>query len=252
MRLAHHVGDHGLIIEMLVDYAIRDIAIHAAASNLAAMNPHQRAQLAAGVRKLAPANPIADGVRLEKEVSLAFIERLFRAGKLDQLLKDLELAGPDVPENQQQLAREALKDPRTVRHLTDRLAAAYDRIIRDMGRPYAEAMQQLQAFAKESTQQHKKLKQDPKVNAADLLACMVAPGMSSAKTTEASMKIRHGMLLTAIAYADGGEQAAAKVTDPVTGNPFKITPVEGEPGWIELASTVTHGDKPITLRARIR
>lgn len=125
-------------------------------------------------------------------------------------------------------------------------------LLSDMGRPYAEAIQKLQAFEKESMEKQKKLEQDPKANAADLLACMVAPGMSSAKTTEASMKIRHGMLLAVIAYANGGEQAAAKVTDPVTGKPFKITPVDGEPGWVQLASTVTQGVKPVTLRARIR
>lgn len=87
---------------------------------------------------------------------------------------------------------------------------------------------------------------------ADVLWVLLMPALDSAKSVEASVTIRHAMLRAAIAYANEGSDAAAKVADPITGNPFEITSVEGEAGWIELASTVRHNGKPVTLRARIQ
>jgi len=68
LRLAHHVGDHGTtLVETLVDYAMRNIAIETAASDLGAMTRAQREQLARILKELQPPTESGEIVRRERE-----------------------------------------------------------------------------------------------------------------------------------------------------------------------------------------
>jgi len=248
--LAHHCSAGGTFIEILVGCSIRETAVDVAASHVAVMTPPQRAQLAADLRELPPPTSSVVGLRTEKSVGHAWFARLLRAGEFGRVARVFSADLDKDPEAK--LVAEALKDPETLKRVLERSAAALDRIIRDAGLPYAESMQKLEAFEKEIDQKRAKLSENPQANLADVLVCATMPRASGLRAIEAKAVIRQSMLLAALAYANDGSDAAAKVTDPIAGKPFRITPVEGKAGWIELASTVTRDGKPITLRARIQ
>ncbi|MBI1375390.1 MAG: hypothetical protein GC159_21965 [Phycisphaera sp.] len=245
--LGHHMADHGLLIEVLVGYATDAVAVDTGAAHLQVMSTKQHARFAEAIAKLPPLASTAEGMTREKAVFGGWFKRVAK----DVAVKDLlDMLGVGDAAQTKGLAK-ALADPKTLQAAIARFDAAYDTQIEAMRLPYAESIKRLAAIERQFGELSKQVKADPDGHAADAIVVALMPTATRVRTVEAKTVIRRAMLRAAIAYADGGADAAAKVADPVTGKAFEISPVGGQPGWIELKSTVLDNDKPVSLRARI-
>ncbi|MGF1578600.1 MAG: hypothetical protein ACFCD0_04480 [Gemmataceae bacterium] len=252
MKLAHHVGKGGLLIEILVEWGLRHIALKTAAADLAAMTPAQRKQLAANLQKLPPLPKTVTGTRMEKKAGYRSITYLLRAGKFEQVFG--YMTNPERGEKYIRAVNavaKALKNPATQKKAITEFEAIYDRTIQNAALPHFQSVKKLKALQDELQNKREKLLQNPKANATDYLACELTPRVLQIKISEASARIYQKMMLAAIAYANDGAEAASKIVDPITGKAFKITPIKGKSGWIELRSTITylHGE-PMLLEVR--
>ncbi len=252
MRLAHHVSDDGLLIDILVEWSIRRLVINAAAANLDKLTVEQRRRLAEDLAALPSMARTIDGIRAEKTISYEYMARLLRAGERQRVIKNTSITSEEDRRFAIAMA-DALQETEVWNAALAQYAATLDRLITDASLPYVEAMRNLQALEAEIEQRKKNLYENPQANAADVLACAFAPSVSRILTEQARTEIHQSLLVAAIVYANEGPDAAAKVVCPLTGEPFAIDVVADQPNWIELTSNVTDANgRSINLKARVK
>ncbi|MBI1369313.1 MAG: hypothetical protein GC162_11755 [Planctomycetes bacterium] len=246
MKMSHHMGSHPTLLEALIEYSISYTAEENAAASLYLMTPAQRTQLANGVTALAPFHTVARAMTYEKAHFIGYFQHAVDVGRI--------ILPPDFPEDFPDAKewRALIAKPAAAHVAIDRLAAFYDRKIEAMNQPYERAIELLKVTEHEVASAQERIRQDPETNVGDTLLAQEQHEDSRALILQARAQIHRAMLLSAIAYANDGPDAAARISDPVTGKPFAIGSLADQSGWIELSSRVTLDDKPITLRAHVQ
>lgn len=230
--LARRTGGEALLISVLVQFAIEEIAVQAIAPQLLDLSEAQLSQFAAQLSTLPPRTTIGQGIESERKWILGWMRRKFvssnSAEEREEALRDL--LGDNHPELSK--AREYLNDTDTVEKHLDEVGKYYDemqRILKLPGTELPAAWNDLEG----------RIKQEP-----NGLVQLLLPAIGSAQRAEQTALARLAMLETAMAIVQDGDDALAKHVDPAGGGPFRLQRVGGA---FQLTSKAVHRDKPLRI-----
>jgi len=207
MTLGRHLATDGVLVSVLVDYAIERLAIETAARHLGDLQPAQLQEFAARLHRLPAATTMHRAMETEKECLLEpFIRDLSGPEGKEKAMSLLKSLGDEQDPNRKALrdfSREQLLEGLTA------LRPLYDRIAAMMDRPPAE-MQSVETLLAEM---------NPVARA---LGMGLLPAAVACRTNEVAHQTRLAMLKAALAVVRGGpEQLKAEgFKDPYAGGPF--------------------------------
>lgn len=232
MALARHAGADGVLISVLLDYAIERQAIRLIAAYLPRLDSDARNRLSQKLDLLPPRKTVHQAILVEKEVFLGwFIRELGTEEGKEKLVRQMEESHDPGIEAIRRLPRaQLLKSAIEMRGFYDKLAE----------------------IALLPFQKVKKAEADLMANPglegpAAKLAQSLAPGVFAARLAEATHQARLAMLKAAIAVVGHGREALGRKEhqDPFGDGPFKYTPFDG--GFELTSKLVDRSGKPVSL-----
>ncbi len=232
MALGRHAGSDGLLISILVDYAIQRQAIRLIAAYLPGLDANARSDLSRRLNGLPAGKTMRQAILREKEVFLeGFIRELTKEDGKERLLKSF--GGSDDPAVAmiRGLSRaELLKAAKGMRRVYDNLATIVS-LPPDKVKPAEE-----------------KLLADPDLDPLVVRAAkLLTPALTAARSAEAAHQARLAMLKAAVAVTANGPQALSQkeLRDPFGDGPFQYSAFDG---GFELTSKLKGRDnKPVSL-----
>jgi hypothetical protein len=232
MTLGRHLGDDGLLIALLVDYAIEGRAIQVAARHLDELKPVELDDFAARIDRLPAATTMRRAIQVEKECYLdSFVRELSKPGGKERTAEVLRSLGPPEDPNVKVLEKASSEE---LRDGAIALRPVYDKAAAMMDLPPAQM-------------------KDPESLLAGLTPVARALGMGllpaamNCRQIEVAHQTRLAMLQAAIAVVRHGPDVlkAQAPKDPYAGVPFSC---EKTPGGFRLVSkTLGRDGKPVTL-----
>ncbi|MCE9591759.1 MAG: hypothetical protein K8S99_14690 [Planctomycetes bacterium] len=233
IRMARHVGNHELLIDILVEYSIENMAIETLAANLGAMPGEKVERLSAALAAVPPRSTTAEAMGGEKRWTVDWMRARVKAG--DQAGVTKTIAQTMKADGKPELSKEETAAlAANMGALIDELAAVYAQAEKIVSLPltaYDAAAQKFDSEIHQST---------------NILVRGVMPSVVSPRRTEFRTDARARMLTAAIALQTRGEEAFKAVKDPYGDDPFEKVAVEG---GFELRSKLTDREgKPVTLR----
>lgn len=232
MALGRHAGSDGLLISLLIDYAVERQAIRLIAAYLPKLDSDALEKLSRKLDELPAAKTPHEAILTEKEVFLEWaIRELAKEGAKEELLQFLQSS--DDP------AVKAFKglSPAQLRKSLIELRAFYDKLAEIVLLP-PEKVKKAEA----------ELIADPGLErTAAKIAEGLAPAVAASRQAQAVYQTRLAMLRAAVAVADQGRQALSRKDhqDPFGGGPFKYAPFDG---GFELTSKLTdRKGEPVSL-----
>jgi hypothetical protein len=232
MTLGRHVGNEGILIAILVDYAIEARAIQVAARHLGELKPAELDDFAARVDRLPAATTMRRCMQVEKESLLeGFIREISKPGGKQRMADVIKsLGGPEDANVKaiEKVSREELRDGAIA------LRPVYDKVAAMMDLPPAEMKDPQSLLAGLSP-------------AARALGMGLLPAAMNCRQSEVTHQTKLVMLKAAIAVVRGGPEAlkAEAHKDPYADGAFSY---EKTPGGFRLISKTPGRDgKPVTL-----
>jgi len=232
MTLGRHAGNEGIMVSVLVGYALEQQAIRVAARHLGELEPAQLADFAARLDRLPPATTMRRAMQTEKECFLEWLIRgLSGPAKKETALRILKvLAESDGPN------LKALGDvpAEQVRDGAIALRPVYDKIAAMMDLPLAEMKDPESLLAGLSP-------------AARALGMGLLPAAMKCRQREVDHQTRLAMFKAAIAVVRSGpgELRAESLKDPFAGGPFSYEKTAG--GFRLVSKTLDREGKPLAL-----
>ncbi|MHC4402672.1 MAG: hypothetical protein ACYTG0_23670 [Planctomycetota bacterium] len=234
MTLARHIGEDGVLISLLVDYAVEGIAINTIAANLPSLDAGQLQALGRKIEALPPLPTVADAIIAEKEMFLGWVIRVL--SQPDGKKRLIALFGSAQSEDAKKIRKHSREE---LLAAAKQLQGFYDQMAEALALPPDEAKQAA-----------KRLTADPGVEGpARELAAGLAPALGAARSTEAVHQTRLALLKAAVAVRQHGPDVLQKdaYRDPFGTGPFQYT--ETKNGF-KLESTLTDAQhQPVTLTA---
>ena len=232
LTLARHTGSEALLISVLVQFAIEEMAVEAIAPHLPDLSDGQIAQLTAQLSSLPAPATISQGIESERKWILGWLRRKFVASEnaQDRERALRQLLGNNHPELEK--ARDYLNDAATIKEHLNEVGKYYDEMRRILDLPRSE----LQAAWSEL---EGRMKEDP-----NGLVQLLLPALGNAQQAEMAATVRLAMLETAIAIARDGDGALARHNDPAGDGPFGL---QRRDGGFQLTSDMVYRDKPVQI-----
>lgn len=236
MAMARHAGSDGLLISILVQYAIEGMAIELVAGDLPTLGADLLDKLSEQVEGLPECKSMSYAMRMEKVHLLEwFIDQVSKPGGKEKLLGMLEGQSEDVDE--EELAKyKAISQQEIVDGLIE-LRTVYDKLIEVMKRSPGE----VEEFA-ENLIESEKLTEPAK-----MFASFILPAVGKMRRTEAFYQTQQAMLKAAIAVAKGDRSQLERkeLHDPFGDGPFEYAKTEG--GFTLRSKLLDRQDKPVVL-----
>jgi hypothetical protein len=230
MHLGRHISSDPVMISLLVGANLESMAIDAVAPYL--LDAHlSAAQTAADLANLPKTPPFTATLATEKRFMAEWIIRKLREEESRQpgAWKDFWKAlftGTQEEQNPPQAnsAEEAAR-------MVEGVLPLYDELARFMNMPQQQFDAEYPAFKAKTKADHK-------------LASLLLPAIDTVREKESRTKIRHAMLLTAIAITESGPDKVQQSKDPITGKPFEYRKLDK---GFELKSQFTVEGQPVML-----
>jgi len=232
MTLGRHLATDGLLVSVLVDYAVERLAVETAARHLGDLQPAQLQEFAARLDRLPPATTMHRAMEIEKECLLEpFIRDLSGPEGKEKAISLLKSLGDEKDPNRKALrgfSREQLLEGLKA------LPPVYDKIAVMMDRPPAEMKSVESLLAGVSP-------------AARALGMGLLPAAVACRTHEVIHQTRRAMFEAPLAVVRGGpEQLKAEAwKDPYAGGPFSYE--KTAPGFRLTSKTKDRDGKAIVL-----
>jgi len=232
MVLGRHAGSDGLLISVLVDYALERQAIRLVAAYLPRLQPDALGTLSRKLDALPAGKTMQQAILQEKEVYLGwFIRELAKEDGKERLLRLFE--GSDDPAV---AVIKGLSLAQLRKSATD-LRTFYDKLASLALLP-PEKVKQAEAD----------LMKNPGLDGpAANLARTLVPAVFAARQAEAAQQVQVAMLRVAIAVAQHGQQALSgkEYRDPFGDGPFKYAAFDG--GFELSSKLMDRQGKPASL-----
>lgn len=232
MTLGRHLATDGVLVSVLVDYAVERLAIETAARHLGDLQPAQLQEFAERLDRLPAATTMHRAMESEKECLLEpFIRDLSRPEGKEKAMSLLKSLGDEKDPN-----RKALRDFSREQLLEGLIALRplYDKIAAMMDRPPAEMKSVESLLAGTSP-------------AARALGMGLLPASVACRASEVTHQTRLAMFKAALAVVRSGpEQLKAEgFNDPYAGGPFSYEKTAA--GFRLTSKTKDRDGKPIVL-----
>ena len=232
MTLGRHAGNEGILVAVLVDYAIEARAIRVAARHLGELKPADLQDLAARIERLPPATTMRRAMQSEKQWLLEWlIQNLSdpaKKGTSATMLRDL------VDSDDTNLKALSGVPPKQVRDGAIALRPIYDQVADMMDLPPAQMKDPESLLAGLSP-------------TARSLGMGLLPAAMKCRQREVDHQTQLAMFKAAIAVVRGGpgELKAESLKDPFAGGPFSYEKTAG--GFRLVSKTLDREGKPLTL-----
>jgi hypothetical protein len=233
MTLARHVGGDGLLISVLVDYAIEDAVMAVAAAYLPTLGSEDLEKLSQRLDRLPERVPISRSILAEKNVFCTWLVRVLSEPNGKQILK----SGIASNDESMQKFLDAFSQKELVRGATA-LLEVYDRMAGIATLPPGEV---------------KKAEKDllaslDSKSAVGQLAATLLPAGSAARHAEAMRLVRAAMFRAGIAVVAKGQAELKREEhrEPFGDGPFQYTEVDG--GFELRSELVDRKGEAVTLR----
>jgi len=256
LNLARDCGRSPLLISLLVDMAIENMAMEVLAGNLASLSPSQLDRLASALKTL-PATPSAvDCMRLEGQIFGDWMERFIDAeaarlndpqagGKiLEALYKQTNGDGPNDANDADAAQRRKLLESVTVADVQEslrRLRADYAEAARIAGLPAAERPGRWAEFESQLAETRKSAQRE---DALRTLSLMVLPAIAKVTERVDQFQVRQQLLLLAIQVQQHGPDTLPGAAVPEHG-PVEYQKTES---GFELRCQPKSAGEPVVLR----
>jgi hypothetical protein len=232
LTLGRHCSTDEIIISLLVDYAIEQVAIETAATSLPSLDTDQLEALAQRLEALPPQPSMFDAVVAENEMYVGWLRRLLSTedGKTE-LIKLFDSMAKDAVDDIRKHSREELLEA------VKQLQGFYDRLAKVIALPPDRVKQA-----------EERLLANPGVDGpARQYALTICPAISSARMAEAKHQTLLALLKAAIAVQQDGPEALEKdaCRDPFGKGPFTYTKTES--GFKLQSSFVDSKGQPVSL-----
>ncbi len=237
MTLGRHVGGEGLLVSVLVDYAIERQAIGVAARHLGELQPAQLDELAARLDRLPPLTTTRQAMQIEREYLLeAFIRDLSGPNAKEKMAWILKEIGGSQDPNLKKLGGVSLEQ---FRDGLIALRPIYDEIAAMMDRPPAEMKTPETLLAGLSP-------------VARALGMGLLPAVLACRTNEAAHQTRLAMLKASMAVVRRDPEAlkAESLKNPYAGGSFSYEKTAD--GFRLVSKTLDRDRKPVTLEVAQR
>lgn len=225
--LARRVGADDVLIGIMVETGMEQMAVNAVAPHLPALSKDDLTALAARLAKLPRGGSLEGSVVWEREYGLMSLIGGLKDAKRDARPWEQFLA--EIIGVKAETIRAAGGTPESVAEHLQALRPIYDEF------PAALKLPQEQAHAKLA-----ELRQRADSNPMKI----ALPDFTRAYDRFAATQTRLTLLRAAIAVIQGGPEQAKRFNDPFTGHPIEHRPTDG---GFELASKVTDQGRPVTL-----
>ena len=237
MAMARHAGSDGLLISLLVQYAIDNMAVKTIAEHLPALQPEHLDKLSQRIEGLPEGETMSQAMRMEKAILLEwFIDQVSRPGGKEQLLGMLKNQLGET--DQDELAKyKALSQQEMVDGLIE-LRAVYDQLIELLERSPGKLVD-----CAENLIEKEKLTAPAK-----MFASFILPAVGAMRRSEAPYQTRQVMLKAAIAVVKGDESQLKRkeLHDPYGDGPFEYAKTKG--GFTLRSKLLDRQGKPVVLR----
>lgn len=227
IALGRHCGKDAILISLLVDYAIEQMAINTIAANLPSLDQQQLKALAEQLDSLPELPGVVDAVRAEKELFAGWIIRVLSKPDGKEQLSGVIPDAEDIAKHSREELLAAAKD----------VYGFYDRLAEVVAGSPAEVKQA-----------EKRLMTDPGIKGPGRdMALGLVPAIGSARMVEAEHQTRLALMKAAIAVQlDGPEVLKGDAhQDPFGSGPFTYTKTAD--GFELKSSFVNRKDEPVSL-----
>ncbi len=212
MILARHTSQGGLLIPVLVRYAIEGMMTETLARNL----PKLDAAAARDVRRRLGALPAggrpATALKLEERFSLDWFERELNAKDKDQVMAMLT-GLTDSAEKAREFYSGCGGTKEGVLKCIELARPSYDRLAPVLDLPFDQCQKEYDA--------------ERKKQAANPVFTTFFPPIDHVRLTQARADVKGALLLAAIAVQIDGPEALKDHRDPITGEPFDMVKFDG-------------------------
>lgn len=236
MAMARHAGSDGLLISILVQYAIEGMAVDLVAEHLPTLEADLLDKLSERIEGLPEGKTMSYAMRMEKVYLLEwFIDQVSKPGG-KQLL--LGMLGNQVAEvNEEDLAKyRAISQQKIVDGLIE-LRGVYDKLIEIMKRPPDE----VDEFAENLIEKQKL------TGPAQMFASFILPAIGKMRRSEATHQTQQVMLKAAIAVLkdDRSQLERKELHDPYGEGPFEYAKTKA--GFKLRSKLLDRQGKPVVL-----
>jgi hypothetical protein len=231
--LARYTGSEGLLISILVQDAIEDLADQVIASHLLSLSDAQLARLFARLSSLPVRTTIRQGIASERQWMLGWVQRQLVDNENAEVREKAleELVGKNHPELKK--ARNYLNDSDAMRKHVEEIGEYYDEMLRIHALPTTELLDAAE-------------KLESRIQSSENgLARLLLPGLGSARQAEMRAVVRQALLVAAIDIVRDGDIALARHVDPASDGPFKMKLTDN---GFQLISQLAHRDELVQLR----
>jgi hypothetical protein len=230
MHLGRHISSDPVMISLLVGTNLESLAIDAVAPYL--LEAHlSAAEAAAELAKLPKSPPFTATLAAEKRYMAEWIIRKLREEESRQPGAWKDFWKALFTGTQEEQSPPQPESAATAIRWVEELLPLYDDLARFMSMPQQQFDAEYPAFKGKTKADHK-------------LARLLLPAIDTVREKESRTKIRHAMLLTAIAIAESGPDKVQQSKDPITGKPFDYRKLDK---GFELKSQFTVEGQPVTL-----
>ncbi len=229
MALARRMGADYTLIGVLVCYAMENMVVDAVAPHVPELGISY-ADAAKALAALPPSPRLEHSVMCEKRLAESIVRQLKDAeAKRPGGWREawLAMASPEMPD--------VLKNVESLDEVMD--------MAEDFQSVYDELAQLVVLAPKEFDAKYPEFAK--RARAASPIAELLLPAMDKVIAAQRRTEARLGMLMAAIAVAEGGPEKLADIQDPFGDGPFEYKPLAD---GFELSSKFVFEGKPVTLR----
>jgi len=233
--LARHVGTDNILISVLTQCALENIAIDVTADHLLSLDGPARTALAARMRSLPPGGSVQDCFGNEKDLCVQFLVKLLKAsdGNDGWVHKVFVATGVTTSEAAEAAVKAAGGTPQAVITCLNDLDPYFKQVPALFALPEDQFQAQYAALTKKFD--------------ANPMAKLVLSPYSNVYYSASRTRARVAMLQAAIAVSLDGHDKLKDFQDPFGQGPFQFRLIEA---GFELQSVLTRQSDPVTLTVR--
>ncbi len=236
MGMARHAGSDGLLISLLVQYAIEGMAIELLAEHLPTLEDDLLDRLSERIEGLPEGKSMSYSMRMEKILLLEwFIDKFSKPGGKELILDTWQNQVAEVDE--EDLARYKAMSPQEIVDGLIELREVYDKLGEMMQQPPSE----VDGAAEDL------LKKGRFSDVANEFGSAILPAVGKMRRTEASFQTKQVMFKAAIAVVKKGQSELEReeFRDPYGEGPFKYSKTTG--GFTLQSKLLDRNGKPVVL-----